>query len=158
MKKPVIAIWSVLAGMVLGAGSVGKLVGDSLCKERSKADKHFALFLLMNQWVKIKQEGKSPAWYFEKHGYKKIAVYGMSYAGMTLVHELKDSGITVAYGIDKKAGTMDTGLRTVSLEDELEDVDAVVVTAITFFYEIEETLSAKMKCPVISLEDILFGI
>ncbi len=26
------------------------------------------------------------------------------------------------------------------------------------FYEIEETLSAKMKCPVISLEDILFGL
>lgn len=55
----------------------------------------------MNQWVKIKQEGKNLSEYFEESWYKRIAIYGMNYAGETLVDELKDIGITIAYGIDK---------------------------------------------------------
>ena len=46
----------------------------------------------------------------------------------------------------------------VSIDDDLEEVDAVVVTAITFFDEIEEKLSQKIDCPIISLEDILYEI
>ena len=45
-----------------------------------------------------------------------------------------------------------------SIDDDLEEVDAVVVTAITFFDEIEEKLSQKIDCPIISLEDILYEI
>ncbi len=35
-------------------------------------------------------------------------------------------------------------------------VDAIVVTAITFYDEIKEELSRKIDCPIISLEDILY--
>ena len=45
-----------------------------------------------------------------------------------------------------------------SVEDELEEVDAVIVTAVTFFDDILEKLSQKLDCPVISLEDILYEI
>ena len=41
-------------------------------------------------------------------------------------------------------------------ESELEKVDVIVVTAITFFKEIEEMLNQRVDCPVISLEDILY--
>lgn len=112
----------------------------------------------MNQWVKIKQEGKNLAAYFEKHGYKKIAVYGMSYAGETLVDELKGSDVEIAYGIDRKADTIYADIDVVSLEDSLESVDAVVVTAVTFFDEIEAKLCEKVECPIISLEDILYEV
>ena len=44
------------------------------------------------------------------------------------------------------------------MEDELEPVDAVVVTAITFFNEIEQKLSKKLDCEIISLEDILYEV
>jgi hypothetical protein len=37
-------------------------------------------------------------------------------------------------------------------------VDAIVVTAITFFDEIEEKLSEKIDCPIISLDDILYEV
>ena len=43
-----------------------------------------------------------------------------------------------------------------SLESELGDVDAVVVTAITYFDEVEEQLGRKLDCPVVSLENILY--
>lgn len=44
------------------------------------------------------------------------------------------------------------------MEDKLEPVDAVVVTAISFFDEIEEALNAKTDCPILSLEDILYNV
>ena len=158
MKKPIISIFSSLAGAVLGAGVVGKMSLDKTKKIQSMSQKHFALFLMMNQWVKVKQEGKNLALYFEKNGYKKIAIYGMSYAGETLIDELKDSGIIVAYAIDKKADSIYVDVDVVTMDDELKEVDAIVVTAITFFDEIEEQLSEKIDCPIISLEDILYEV
>ena len=158
MKNKVISVLSALTGVALGAGIVGKVTGKSLNKVRSMSDKHFALFQMMNQWVKVKQEGKNLALYFEKNEYKKIAIYGMSYAGETLVDELKDSSVTIAYGIDKNADSIYADIDVFSVDADLAPVDAVVVTAITFFDQIEEKLSEKLDCPIISLEDILYEI
>lgn len=157
MKKGVISVLSMVAGGIAGAGAVGKISGDRAGKIQEKSDKHLALFLMMNQWVKVKQEGKNLSSYFENHGYKKIAIYGMSYAGETLVNELKNSEIETAYGIDRKVGIY-SYIDVLSLDEQLPEVDAVVVTAITFFDEIEEALKDKVTCPVISLEDILYEV
>lgn len=148
----------MLTGAVAGAGTIGKIQGDKLAKSRSMSEKHMALFLMMNQWVKVKQEGKNLYNYFEKKGYKKIAVYGMSYVGETLIDELRNTGIEVVYGIDQKADSIYADVDIVSLEDSLEDVDVVIVTAITFFDEIETKLSEKLDCPIISLEDVLYEV
>lgn len=122
------------------------------------SDKHLSLFLMMNQWVKVKQEGKNLSTYFEKNGYKKIAVYGMSYAGETLFDELKNTDITIEYGIDKNADSIYMDVDVVSIDDAMEPVDAVVVTAISFFDDIKDQLSVKIDCPILSLEDILYDV
>ena len=158
MKKGLISVLSALIGASAGAVTVGKVTGEALDKAKSMSDKHLALFLMMNQWVKVKQEGKNLSEYFEKNGYKKIAIYGMSYAGETLIDELKDSNITVAYAIDKNADSIYADVDVISIENNLKSVDAIVVTAITFFDEIEEKLSAKIDCPIISLADILYEV
>lgn len=158
MKKGIISLLSLLAGIAAGAGITGKMAGETIEKEKNMSDKHLALFLMMNQWVKIKQEGKTLASYFDAHGYKKIAIYGMSHVGKTLTGELAGSGVQVAYGIDKNANGVYSDIEVVSPEDNLEEVDAVVVTPITFFDEIESMLSTKLYCPIISLEDILYEI
>lgn len=158
MKKGLISVVSALTGMAVGAGVVGKAVGKNANKTQMMSDKHLALFLLMNQWVKAKQEGKNLETYFVRNGYKRIAVYGMSYAGETLLNELKDSEVKVAYGIDRNADGIYADVEVISIDDDLEDVDAVVVTAITFFDEIEEALSEKVSCPIISLEDIIYEV
>lgn len=158
MNKPVLSVLSVLTGAVVGAGTVGRVTGRDIEKAKSLSNKHLALFRMMDQWVRVKQEGKNLAAYFEKNNFKKIAIYGMSYAGQTLINELKDTDIVVAYGIDKKADSIYSDIEMVSMDDELEEVDAIVVTAITFFDEIEEKLVAKIQCPVLSLEDILYEV
>ena len=81
----------------------------------------------------------------------------MSYAGETLVNELKDSEIEAVYGIDRKVGIY-SYIDVLSVDEPLPEVDAVVVTAITFFDEVEETLRDKVSCPIISLEDILYEV
>ena len=154
MKKGVVSVLSMLAGGIAGAGAIGKISMEKAGKIQAKSYKHLALFLMMNKWVKVKQEGKNLSSYFMEHGYKRIAIYGMSYAGETLISELKDSDIELAYGIDQKKGLY-SYIDILSLDENLPEVDAVVVTAITFFDEIEEALAEKVSCPIISLEDIL---
>ena len=121
-------------------------------------DNCLALFLMMNVWVKVKQDGKNLVSFFEKNGYKKIAVYGMSHVGKNLLDELNGTSIQVAYGIDQNADEIYAEIEILSTEDDFEPVDAVVVSAITFFDEIKEKLSKKIKCPIISLKDILAGM
>lgn len=158
MKKPVVALLSALTGAAIGAGAAGKKATEQNRKIQSMSDKHLALFQMMSHWVKVKQEGKNLAAYFKREGLENIAIYGMSFAGETLVNELKDTGVNVQYGIDRNADSIYADIDVVSMEDELKKVDAVVVTAITFFDEIEDALSKKMDCPIISLEDILYDI
>ncbi len=158
MKKGVVSVLSMLVGVVVGAGTIGKLKGDKLNRAQKMSNKHLNLFLMMNQWVKVKQEGKNLSKYFEDNGYKRIAIYGMSYAGETLVDELKNTNIEVIYGIDKRADSLYADIDIISIDDSLEEVDAVVVTAITFFDEIEEKLTEKLDCPIISLEDVLYEV
>lgn len=158
MKKGIIGTLSFLAGAVGGAVAAGSVTKKKIDLRQHYADKHLALFLMMNQWVKVKQEGKNLAAYFEQNDYKKIAIYGMSYVGETLVEELKGSNIQIVYGIDKNADTIYADIDVVTLEDVLEEVDAVVVTAITFFDEIERQLVQRMDCPILSLEDILYEV
>lgn len=158
MKETVIGILSLLGGAVGGMIGTKRVMQKKLNTATDYSDKHLSLFLMMNQWVKVKQEGKNLAEYFEQNGLKRIAVYGMSYAGETLVEELKDTGIDVAYGIDKNADRIFSTVDVISVDDSFAEVDAVIVTAITFFDDIKEMLCGKVDCPIISLEDILFEI
>jgi hypothetical protein len=159
MKKRTISVLSAAAGTMAGAAAVVATAGKAAVKRYNQAqddaDKHRALFLMMNQWVKIKQQGKNLSSYFERNGYRIIAIYGMGFAGETLVEELKDTEVQVAFGIDQNADTVYADVETVTIDQEWEVVDAIVVTAITYFDEIKEKLSAKTDCPIISLEDIL---
>lgn len=155
MKKAIISLLSATAGAAVAAMAVNKKVTQKKDKIQKMSDKHFELFMLMKKWVRVKQDGKNLATFFDLNGFKRIAIYGMSYAGETLVEELKGTDIEIAYGIDRNTDGIYADIDVLTPEQELENVDAIVVTAITFFEEIEEMLSEKVDCPIISLEDIL---
>lgn len=158
MKKSVVSVMSILAGVIMGVIGTRKTIGKKIVQNEQMSDKHLALFLMMNQWVKVKQEGKNIASYFSQNGYHKIAIYGMSYAGETLVEELNGSDIEISYGIDRNADNIYAEFDVVFPDSELREVDVIVVTSIKFFDEIEEFLSEKVNCPILSLEDILYEV
>lgn len=80
----------------------------------------------------------------------------MSYAGETLFRKLNSTKIELLYAIDKNAISINADIDAVSPEDKLEDVNAIVVTAIAFFNEFEERLTKKMDCQILMLKDILY--
>ena len=110
---------------------------------------------MLYQWIKLKQDGNSIASYLNQNGYNKIAIYGMSYVAELLIRELSKSNIQVVYGLDRKITGSFWGVDIYSTDESLPKVDAVIVTAVTFFDDIEKQLAPKVDCPIISLEDII---
>ena len=148
----------MVAGVISGAYIVGKNILKKLSEVRLISDKHLTLFILTVQWIKVKQQGKNVSDFLKEEGYENIAIYGMSYIGERLIDELKNTDINVVYGIDRNINFISSSIDLVSINDNLKTVDAIVVTAVTFFDEIYEELSKKIDCPIISLEDILYII
>lgn len=122
-------------------------------------DKYIDYFQLLNHWLEVKNEGKSVAVYFEEMGYKHIAIYGMAELGNRLCEDLANSSICIDYGIDKDVCCCIARIGEVySPEDELPEVDVIVVTPYSVFEEIKDSLKEKVKCPIISLEDIIWSV
>ena len=112
-------------------------------------------YRLLLKWLEIEQKGHSIRSYFVENGYKTIAIYGMKELGERLYDELKNSEVEVKYIIDKKADMMYADVDIVTPEDSLEEVDAIVVTAIHYMDEIEEMLEEKIDYPILSLTEII---
>ena len=85
----------------------------------------------------------------------RSAIYGMKELGERLLDELKDSEVEVKYIIDKKADMMYADVDIVTPEEPLDEVDAIVVTAIHYMDEIEEMLEQKVDYPILSLTEIV---
>lgn len=162
MKKGINGILSVLIGGAAGVAAGGVAVKTISSKKVSEMEtmgaKVHQLYMAFDQWLRIRQEGKTLVEYFERNGYKTVAIYGMKELGERLYDELEGSGIEVLYAIDKNADTIYADVDVVTPEDELKPVDVIVVTALYYFDEISELLDEKADYPVVSLEDILYEI
>lgn len=155
-KKSIMGtILSSAVGAAGGAFLVNEKVGKEKARQKQLADKHLALLIMMCEWIRTKQEGKSLADYLKEKGYKRVAIYGLSYVGERVLDELRDNGIEVVYAVDKKTDPVYFDVEICRPEEELEEVDVVIVTAITFFDEIKVMMEEKLQCPILSLEDII---
>lgn len=159
MKKVVGTVLSLTSGVLIGSAAGAAAIFKKKQKEKEEwknmSNKHLTLMLLLNRWLVTKQEGKSIVNYFHEKGITSIAIYGMSYLGERLLDELKNSDIEVKYAIDLNANNICTDVDVLLPSQELPRVDAIVVTAVSFFYDIQEMLSKKVDYEMISLEDIL---
>lgn len=158
MKKRSSALLGMVAGAAAGVIVVGTRTAKKIQKMTEVHAKVHELYKAFDQWLQIRQQGKTLVEYFVRNEYKTVAIYGMKELGKRLCDELKDSGITVSYAIDKNADGIYADMDVVTPDEELASVDVIVVTAITYFDEIEEQLSEKMDCPIVSLEDILYEV
>lgn len=156
MKKAVSTLLSMAAGAAAGSIAAKQASGKKIKKINESGAKVHELYMAFDQWLQIRQEGKTLVEYFTRNGFKTVAVYGMKELGERLCDELKGSDVTVKYAIDKNADAIYTDVDVVMPDEELAPVDVIVVTAITYFDEIEEMLCEKVDCPIVSLEDILY--
>lgn len=157
MKKFATGLVSIVAGGVVGAAAAGNVFNKKAVQRTQYAQKHLAIMQVMNQWIINKQKGIELKDFFVTNGYKEIAIYGMSYLGERLVDELDGSNVTVKYAIDKNADNIYAPFEVLKPGDSLPDVDAIIVTPFFFFDEVEEDLEDKVDCPIISIEDVVYG-
>lgn len=124
-------------------------------KSEERADRNARIIKVFDLWMQRKHQGKRVCDFLAQNNFYTIAIYGVHFLGERLYDELRRTGICVSYGIDKNAAHILTEMKVVFPEDKLEKVDAIVVTPVFYFNEIERQLSQKINCPIISLEDIL---
>ncbi len=152
----------IVAAMVLGL-SIGSIVEwvheekrmDTWEKKLQKMEAYYRLLL---QWLSLQQEGKNLAEYLRFNGYHNIAIYGMNEAGERLIEELEDTEIEIKYVVDRNADNIVTNLPKFKPDDDLPEVDVMVVTAIIAFQDIQETMEKKVAFPIVSLEDLVYGL
>lgn len=155
MKKKVI-------GFLCLSGLLSCVLGFLLQQKRKnilsnlKINKFKIYYNLLIQWLILKQDKISLEGYFEKNGYHKIAIYGMGEIGCRLYEELKDTGIQICYGIDKEINIAYSEIEIRKPSEELEEVDAIIVTPIFAFEEIRDALSINYNYPVVSLEEVIY--
>ncbi len=149
----------VLGGMVY-------IFNKSLKKENDFKRRFKSYYNTTSQWLANRNDNKEVGNYFEENNYNTIAIYGMGTMAELFYNELKKSNpkVKVAYFIDKNAEELYYGLDdidVVGLDDisAREEVDAVIVTPIYDFDEINDELMERgVEADIISLEDIVYEI
>lgn len=112
---------------------------------------------LLDDWMYLRDHTVNVSRFFNKYGYRQIAIYGMGKLGRHLLYELAQSDIRVLYGIDKngKENESDIKIEVYSPGQEMPEVDAVVITVTDQYAQISRMLDKTMKCPKITIEEII---
>ncbi len=126
-------------------------------KTKKSVANYEAYYRIFYNWLKLKNEGKTLQSFFDDNYIKTLAIYGMGELGRQLYKELQVLNVNILYAIDKNAANIEEidGLKIVTPDEKLEKVDAVLVTPVHFYYEIEKMLDEKGISNVISLEDVV---
>lgn len=149
----------IVTAFILG-GIIGVLVaGNAMIAEikrlKALSDKHFALFVLCDKWLELKQNERSIKQYLDRKEFKKVAIYGMGRLGKRLYLELRQQGVEIPCVIDRNGISSKLGVVCLSPESKIPSVDVIIVTAIRDFDEIKDNMRGKVLDKIISLEEII---
>ena len=116
-------------------------------------------FSVLDQWLTNHKAGKRIDRFFVDNNYKRIAIYGFGRLSVHVLEELKNSDIEIVYGIDRNPDSCFVGgIKIIRPEDILtvEPVDAIVITPLQFFNEIElDLIGYGYKKDIISLAQVV---
>ena len=159
-------IWVMVLSCLLALLIIGYCLSIMLihcyCRELKRRtvtiEKQQHIIKVYDIWIMIKQSGGSIVAYLEGKNIHSIAIYGMAELGNRLHRELKESSISVKYGIDMNDGIQFRDLKIIRPVETDGDVDAVVVTALTTFDIIKGNLEKLGYKNVIALDEILYDL
>lgn len=117
-------------------------------------DKFRRMFYILKDWVML-GEGMGIAGYLKSRGIREIAIYGIGYLGKILIKDLKNSEIVVRYVIDQDAQYIDVGYPAFTMEDRLQEVDAVIVTLVQGEENVVDMLGQKLGAAVFTLKGLV---
>ena len=151
-------IFCIFIGWILCYCTYGRSNKEMYEEARRLSDKHLEMFLVLDRWIQNMQNGKNIGIHLKECGMGTIIIYGMIYIGKCLYKELIEAGIEIKYLVDQKKYIVFNDINVKQIEDQMDSADAVIVTSIYYFDEIEQELKAKFTCPIISLADLIYKI
>lgn len=156
MKKGTII--SLVSGMIGGAvaSSVYFIKKNRSINDFDKVKKFKTYYNMLNQWLMLRSAEKKLEEYFINHDYQSVAIYGMGEMGERFLEEINQSeNLSVKYAIDRESDGVLADIEIKTLDDELEPVDVIVVTAIFAYEEIKKQLIKKTNTEIISLTEVI---
>ncbi len=110
---------------------------------------------LQRQWFKANRQGKSICPWLRTHGIKRVAIYGLGILGNQLYSELENTEIEIPYIIDSRDLHLEN-IKQYFPNDRFPEVDAVIVTPVSQYMEIEEIIKkGNDDLSVLRLVDII---
>lgn len=162
MKKRYFIALAALAAAAAGTAVYVRCLRRLIKEANEKVLKFKQYYYVYNQWIKNYIDQYSVEKAMLDHGYRTITIYGNGEIGNRLYEALKDSEVKVKCFIDKKADDYtkynEDGIAVYGINeaDEYADVDAIIVTTVNIFEEIEQKLrDNNVKCDIVSLDDVL---
>lgn len=164
MKKKILLSITIIVGIIdmlllLYIKNQRKLVKES----NEKVFKFKKYYQLYNQWIKSKTEDFSFETVLLSSGYSNIAIYGNGEIGCRLYDELKGTKVKVSCFIDKKANDItlysedNISVFGIDETDKYGNVDAIIITPVNIYDEINEQLMEKnINSDIVSIEEIVF--
>lgn len=147
--------WWLLAGMLAG------IVTDRICIHKLLREKNDMIentkanLLVLEEWLAMRCRGCSIADALKRRGFRAVAIYGMGTLGSHLYQELENSDIQVKYIIDRRPIKGVYHAEVCSAEEKISGVDAVIVTSVYQFEEMERQIRKSNEIQVISLLELL---
>ncbi len=151
-------IVGITAGIISGVTGSLKCFEKKIIKGEKESYKFRVYYDLTRKWVEAYQLDKSLEELLLDKKYESIAIYGMGDVGYLLFRELEPSRIKVKYGIDKSTIGRGINLPIVAPSSDMEKVDAIIVTAIFAFDDIQKMLESMVDYPVIPLDDLIYEL
>lgn len=108
-----------------------------------------------DMWMGLREKGINIASYLERYGIKHIAVYGYGMLAKHLIPELEGTYVEIDYFIDRSRRKNAINYELRSIEDNLPQVDAVIITVVDEFDNIYQMLKERMNCKFYSLYEIV---
>lgn len=110
---------------------------------------------ILDQWLTLTEKGIRIDSILLKHGYHKIAVYGMGTMALHFIKALENSNVTIEYIIDPVTNYY-TNIKIVADTTASDPVDAIIYTNPNENIENLQEISNRLKCDVVSLADVIF--
>lgn len=135
---------------------IHKKVFSKELEERERViQKYRQFYRIFLQWIKVEQNRGSIAKYLQEQKLINIAIYGYGDLGKTLYNQLENTDIIVTEILDKREIGIENNLVIKKPMGGNRDVDAVIVTAVYYFDEIQKELNELGYKNIISLQNLL---
>lgn len=116
------------------------------------------MFMVVNDWLQLKEDGYYLDEYLNQKGIKKIAIYGAGYVGKRLKGELEGSLVEVKFFIDRNADFINEKIPVYTLENAPQGIDIIIISMVHGYEKVIEQLKDKYDIKIITIRELISEI